>query len=99
MVSSVFKHGQQTFNARLTNGTQFALRRERLVQGPAQEAAEGLDRRRYAFVNGYETNYIVGGTGNRCGEYFYNFELLTEEKNKVLYRPTPRRREYSESSY
>lgn len=36
---------------------------------------------------------------NRSGEYFYKFELLTEEKNKVSERlPTPRRREYSESS-
>lgn len=86
-VPSVFKYGQQTFNARLTDGTQFALRRERLrfVQGPAQEAAEGLDGRRYAFVNDYETNYIVGGTGDRCEEYFYKFQLLTEETNKVLY--------------
>ncbi|KYN10330.1 DNA replication licensing factor Mcm6 [Trachymyrmex cornetzi] len=38
-----------------------------IVQGPAQEAAEGLDGRRYVFVNGYETNYIVGGTGNKGG--------------------------------
>lgn len=62
----MFKRGQQTFNARLTDGTQFALRRElaaTVVQGPAQEAAEGLDGRRYASLNGYGTNYIVGGTG------------------------------------
>lgn len=31
-----------------------------VVQGLAQEATEGLDGRRYVFVNGYGTNYAVG---------------------------------------
>lgn len=54
-----------------------------IVQGPAQEAAEGLDGRRYVFVNGYETNYIVGGTGNRdAGNIFICSS--TEKKNKPL---------------
>lgn len=71
----------------MTDATDAVCAAERvatIVQGPAQEAAEGLDGRRYAFVNGYGTNYIVGGTRDRCGEYFYKFEYRGEKKNERL---------------
>ncbi|KYM97192.1 hypothetical protein ALC62_12138, partial [Cyphomyrmex costatus] len=77
---------------RLTDGDVVCAteRAATIVQGLAQEAAEGLDGRRYAFVNGYETNYIVDGMSNRCGEYFYKFEHRREKQTSER-RLMPRR--------
>ncbi|KYM79669.1 hypothetical protein ALC53_09892, partial [Atta colombica] len=62
-----------------------ATERATIVQDPAQEAAKSLDGHRYAFVNSYETNYIVGDTGN----IFIMFRAPKKKKTNV--RSTPRR--------
>ncbi|EGI61702.1 hypothetical protein G5I_10034 [Acromyrmex echinatior] len=61
-----------------------------IVQGPAQEAVESLDGHRYAFVNGYETNYIVGDTGNRGAKNIFICSEHRREK-RMSDPPTPRR--------
>lgn len=58
-----------------------------VIQGPAQEATGGLDRRRYVFVNDCGTNYTMwAGVG--AGNIFISSSAAAQDKQTSCATPS-----------
>lgn len=64
-----------------------------VVQGSAQEATGGLDRRRYVFVNEWLRDKLHNVGEDRCGKYFYKFEYRGRRQTNVYVNAIPRLRD------